>query len=175
MMKKVINKILLYGAACFLLTMSMVSCKRTLPDNGKTAVVNMANGWWVTYSVQGTPLLATPVFFSTYNTSENTTDSLWIDDLGNFWDFKGKVASDYTHLTFSNNACVNTYYDDTAQIANGKILLKAGHSRTGVLTDSIYFEIKFSDDEDANGNPAPYLNTYVVSGTARTGIIADDY
>ncbi len=129
----------------------------------------MSNGWWVNYSLGGTAQLPKPVFYSTYNTAANTTDSMWIDDLGLFWDFKGTVAIDYKSLTFSNPMCINTYYVDTAKVANGKVLLKAGHSKTGVATDSIYFEIQFSDDSPTYGN------TYIVSGTARTGIIADDY
>ncbi|MDR3712929.1 MAG: lipid-binding protein [Puia sp.] len=151
-----------------------MSCKRTLPDQGTTATVKMSNGWWVTYSLGGVSLLGDPVFMSTYNTAGNTADSMWVDDLGKFWDFKGVVGVDYKALTFSNPMCINDYYGDTAKIANGKVLLKAGHSRAGNVTDSIYFEIQYSDD-DTNMVAAPYFNTYIVSGTARTGFIEDDY
>lgn len=145
-----------------------LSCKKSSFDPGKTAAVNASNGWWVTYSVNGAPYYG-PVFFSTYNVSANTTDSLWIDDLEQFWQFKGKVALDYTNLTFSNPSCINEYYSSDAKVANGKIMPKAGHSKSGVVTDSIYFEIQFSDDSPAYGT------TFQVSGTARTGFIEDDY
>lgn len=155
------------------------SCKRTLPDNGATATPKMSNGWWVTYSVDGVVQPPGTVFITTYNTAGNTTDSLWIDDLGDFWDFKGTVGANYSALTFSNPLCLNDYYGDTAKVANGKVLPKAGHSKAGNITDSIYFEIQYSDDDtlDINGDPqpAPYYHTYIVSGTARTGFIEDDY
>jgi hypothetical protein len=51
-------------------------------------------------------------------------------------------------------------------LTEGKILPLAGKSRSGNVTDSIYFKANFSDDPS---------NTYVISGTARTGFIEDDY
>jgi hypothetical protein len=144
-------------------------CKKTLPSNGGTAVQNMSNGWWVNYYVGGVAQLPKPVFYETYNTASNTSDSMWINDLGLFWNFKGVVVVNYKALTFSNSLSINAYYADTAKIANGKILPKAGHSKAGNITDSIYLEIQFSDDSPAYGN------TYIVRGTARTGFIEDDY
>ena len=145
-----------------------VSCKKTLPDIGQTATQKASNGWWVNYYVDGAPQLPSPVFFTTYNSS-SSADSMWIDDLSKFWQFKGKVKIDYPSLTFGATGSENDYYPSTANIANGKILPKAGHSRAGNVTDSIYMEIQFSDDSPAFGT------TYIISGTARTGFIEDDY
>lgn len=161
------SKIFSY-AVLFSIIIGIGACKKSSFDPGTTKSPNASNGWWVTYSVGGSPIYG-PVFFSTYNTSADKADSMWIDDLEHFWQFKGKVALDYKALTFSNPSCQNEYYTSDAKIANGKILTKGGHSKSGVVTDSIYFEIQFSDDT------TPYGTTYQVSGTARTGFIEDDY
>lgn len=155
---------------------AMVSCKKSSYDPGTTKSPKASNGWWVTYSVGGSPI-AGPVFFSTYNTSADKADSMWIDDLKNFWTFKGKVALNYSALTFSNPVSVNGYYADTAIIANGKIIPKGGHSKSGVATDSLYMEIQFSDENTGAPDfiPTPYQTTFQISGTARTGFIEDDY
>jgi hypothetical protein len=139
--------------------------------SGPTSTIKMSNGWWINVSIMGQAgnLLSKPVFFETYNASSNVSDSLWIDDLGNFWNFKVLATSDYLNLTFKGTGLINNYYLDTVNINNGKILPKAGHSRAGNITDSIYMEVKFSDDSPAYGN------TYIIAGTARTGFIEDDY
>ena len=142
-----------------------VSCKKTYTP-GNTVAVKAANGWWVTFTQGGVDVYSLGHFFlSTYNTSAGD-DSLWIDDLGNSWNFKCKAKIDYNTLLFSTTNAQNEYYNITVNIANGKILPKGGHSRSGNITDSIYFESNFSDDP---------TNTYVISGTARTGFIEDDY
>jgi hypothetical protein len=152
------------------------SCTKKEPryastQEGNTATVKMNSGWWVNVSVQGQPgnLNSTPFFFSTYNTASNSPDSLWVDDLGNFWDFKVVVTANYPALTFAGTQIPNFYYGDSATVANGKILPKAGHSKAGNVTDSLYLEVTFSDDVPAYGN------TYIIAGTARTGFDEDDY
>ena len=154
----------------------LFSCTKQIPNRssaqaGTTATVKMSNGWWVNVSVKGQPgnLFSTPVFFQTYNTASNSPDSLWVDDLGNFWNFRIVATANYANLTFSAMGITNKYYADTVNISNGKVLLKAGHSRAGNITDSIYMETQFSDDSPAFGN------TYIIAGTARTGFDEDDY
>lgn len=158
----------------FSIIIALGACKKSSYDPGTTKSPKASNGWWVTYSKGGTPIYG-PVFFSTYNTSADKADSMWIDDLGNFTGFKGKVALNYKALTFSNPVMVNVSGADTLIVANGKIIPKGGHSKSGVATDSLYMEIQISDDTDANGYPDPYGTTYQISGTARTGFIEDDY
>ena len=146
-------------------TILSISCKKDLKP-GDTAAVKAANGWWVTFTKDGADVYGLGTFFiNTYNTSAND-DSLWIDDLGHSWQFKCKTKINYNDLSFSSTNVQNQYYNITVDIADGKILPKAGRSRSGNATDSIYFKTTFSDD------PA---NTYVISGTARTGFVEDDY
>lgn len=141
------------------------SCKKEIKP-GETAAVKTANGWWVTFTLDGSDIYGLGTFFlNTYNTSAND-DSLWVDDLGHSWQFKVKTKIDYNTLAFSTANAPNEYYNITVNITDGKILPKAGKSKSGVPTDSIYFKANFSDDPS---------NTYVISGTARTGFIEDDY
>ncbi|MFI5185309.1 MAG: lipid-binding protein [Chitinophagales bacterium] len=152
-------------AIFIVLTILSISCKKDLKP-ADTAAVKAANGWWVTFKLGGADVYGLGTFFfDTYNTSAND-DSLWVDDLGHSWQFKCKTKIDYNSLTFSTANAQNQYYNITVNIADGKILPKAGRSRSGNPTDSIYFKATFSDDPS---------NTYEISGTARTGFIEDDY
>jgi hypothetical protein len=150
-----------------LIFVSTFSCTKTAFDPGATVAKQAAGGWWVTFTSGGVDVfnLGT-VFLDTYNTSANG-DSIWVDDLGHTWDFKVKAQIDYKTLSFATTNAQNNYYNSQVTILNGKVLPKAGHSRAGNITDSIYFQAQFSDD--------PSNTTYVISGTMRTGFIEDDY
>ncbi len=150
--------------ATMLLVVSIISCKKTF-INGGTATQNMANSWWVNLQLGGANLTSTPYTFVTYNTSDHP-DSMWVDDLGNLYNFKCTVAVDYTNFTFSTSGSNNLYYPVTVVIKGGTILPKAGHSRTGKVVDSIYMKAHFSDDP---------TDTFTIAGTARTGFPEDDY
>ncbi len=153
-------------SSLIILAIIAISCKKTLPDYGQTSTEKASNGWWVTFTQGGVDIYGIgTVFLSTYNTSESP-DSIWIDDLHNTWDFKCKAAINYPALTFSTTSSQNQYYNITVSIQNGKILPNAGHSKSGNVADSIYMEATFSDDP---------TDTYIISGTARTGFIEDDY
>ena len=148
-----------------IVTIFSLSCKKDVHP-GETAAVKAAHGWWVTFTLGGSDVYGLGTFFiNTYNTSAND-DSLWVDDLGHSWQFKVKTKIDYSNLTFSTNNAPNEYYNITVNLTEGKILPLAGKSKSGNVTDSIYFKANFSDDPS---------NTYVISGTARTSFIEDDY
>jgi hypothetical protein len=153
---------------------ALSSCKKTLPDVGGTAAQKMANEWWVTLKLNGADQYGTHVKIKTSNTAAND-DSLWVDDYpagtsGNVWGFQVKTKADYNALTFSTPAAGTksavAAYPITVTITNGQVFPKMGHSRSGVIVDSIHMKIKFSDD------PA---NTYDISGQERTRLIEDDY
>lgn len=140
-------------------------CIKTEDPGGPTAKP-LANEWWITVTVDGNDILGGHVAFTTYNSAPDQ-DSIWVDDLGNFWNFKVKARADYKALTFSTTDAQNDYYDSKVTLSNGKILPNAGHSKTGNIADSIYVEAKFNDDPDNL--------TYIISGTARTFRAEDDY
>jgi Lipid-binding putative hydrolase len=153
----------------FILAVAIValsSCKKNLPDPGHTAPQNLANEWWVTFTLNGADLYNLGhQKIATYNTAANTSE-IWVDDLESTWDFKVKATADLNNLTFAASKAQNQYYNITADITNGKVLPNAGHSKTGKVTDSIYMQVKFSDDPG---------NTYTIAGTARTRWAEDDY
>ncbi|HEY4155286.1 MAG TPA: lipid-binding protein [Puia sp.] len=148
------------------IVIATVSCKKSTFDPGTTYAKKVANGWWVTALENGTDVGVGYFFLSTYNTS-GQPDSLWVDDNEQFWEFKVKAKIDMSALTLTTDNAQNEYYDSHVTIDNGKILLKAGHSTSGVITDSIYMEAHFDDDPDAA--------TWTITGTARTGFIEDDH
>ena len=151
----------------------LYSCeKKNLPDPGGTSVQNMANEWWVTYTVNGSDVLNVGhVQIATYNSSTNNNE-LWLDDMGNGaegYNFKVKVTADMNNFTFTATNAANTRYvqgsvnPQTVTITNGKILLGMAHSKSGNVTDSIYMQAQV-------GN-----STFIISGYARTRWPEDDY
>lgn len=163
------------------------------PAIDKTATYPMNGEWWVTYRIDdGTGSLADAgivwgigeighLKVLTYNTAENVSNKLWVSDVtdlsydasGNFWSYR--VISDLNlgSKSFSVDTATNAAYDShgnpyeiQVSIKNGKVLLGQGRSRTGVVTDSIYYEIEFSDDPGT---------IYYVAGHRRTGFYEDEY
>jgi hypothetical protein len=165
---------------------SLGGCRK-LPVPGKTATVNMSNGYWVTaYSSVNGLVSVTPansgmynhIFINTYNTTDNTTDSIWVDDmdaLGNLnsnnagYDFKVTAPANYTALTFNSSGYLGNWSDNnttSAQIVKGVIFPKGGKSPTGVATDSIYIQVVFQNNT---------ADTLTVLGVAFTGYPGDNY
>jgi Lipid-binding putative hydrolase len=158
------KKLIICSAALLVL---LSACKKNLPDVGGTASQKLANEWWVTLD-QGT---TKDVFgighfkISTYNTSANN-DSMWVDDLENGWQVKFKVNADYNNLTFATSNAANEYYPITVNLTDGKVLLSAGHSKSGNVVDSIHMKLEFSDDPGT---------IYEMNGGARTRFAEDEY
>ena len=83
----------------------------------------------------------------TYNTSANNPNEIFIDDQGNFWDFKIKATSDVNSLTFSATDALNLSYDDcTVTVTNAKILKNGGVQKNGSPADLISMDVEYSDD-----------------------------
>ena len=149
-----------------LVSMVVISaCKKNLPDPGATSAVKMANEWWVTLKQGNSDLIGTHVKIATYNTSGNS-DSIWVDDLENTWQFKVKAKANFDSLTFTTAQAQNEYYNITVNLMNGKVFPGKGKSKTGNVTDSIYMQAEFSDDPGT---------IYTISGHARTRFAEDDY
>ncbi len=150
------------------------SCKKQLPSVGGTSAQSIANEWWVTLTVGGQDVYNLGhKKLVTYNTSANNNE-VWVDDLKNGYGFKVKAIMDSHSLTFSSSNGDNQYYDSTkpanfpktVMLTEGKVLLNQGRSKSGNITDSIYFKTIFSDDPST---------TYIISGHARTRFTEDDY
>ena len=175
-MKKYISLALMTIALSF----GFVSCDvETNEEPGGTNVQNMAGRWTVSVSQvdeNGNVVFEPEDLFGvvdadlfTFNTANNSSSEMWIDDDGNFWSFKFKMPVNYGAGTFSATDVL--YNDDmreiaeliaagqtptdkngnpltaeTATITDGKILYGQGHNIHGMPTDSISFYVTFSDD-----------------------------
>jgi hypothetical protein len=163
-MKKI--RSIIYALLTLLVVVSLASCQKDV-NAGGTQVQSLAGEWWVKFDGGSHYYLV-----STYNTAANLPTEMWIDDGNNaysFWDIKGKVSVNAVNKTFSGTNIVNQYYDSQFTITNGKVLTNAATSPgTKTKTDSIYFEITFSDD-----TPTPVK--HIISGYARTRWDADDH
>jgi hypothetical protein len=143
---------------------TFLSCSKK-PDTGGTSAQKVANEWWVTFKTGGVDFYGlgyTQLF--TYNTAGNNGD-IWVDDGTNTWEYKVKAQVDYSNLTFKATNSADEYNGITATITDGKILVNAAKSKTGNVTDSINFTVKFSDDP----------RTWTIAGHARTRFSEDDY
>ena len=168
-MKKVLYLAMLLFCATF------TSCEKE--EIGGTATENIAGDWYVTIDLTDgngevvpgyEDLLGGRVHLLTYNTAANTSDQLYVDDLGEIWEFKVKTTCDVNAQTFSTTGAVaNEYYDCDVTITGGKILPKAGRQNNGSPADSIVFYVSFSDDDDPS-------TIYKISGIRYSGLEEND-
>lgn len=137
-----------------------------------TATYPLSGDWTVTFSIETAPGQFEPLVdhgeLFIYNTSANIPTEVWVDDHGSFWDFKVKSPADARARTFGGNELQNESYDSQVTITNGQVFVDAVRVN-GILRDSIYFQVSFNDDEDAEGNPDPFGTIYHVYGHRSTG------
>src|SRR6478609_2007821 len=111
--------IMMFLTSIFLSSLS--SCvKESDDDAGGTATQAMAGEWWIQLGVNNE--LVVPTYFKilTYNTAENVSTKMWIDDLEDLWPFKIKMDVNPADKTFTANASASTYSDITVTLKNGK-------------------------------------------------------
>lgn len=173
-MKKVIYSFIMLAAV------ALTSCEKD--EIGGTATEALAGEWYVTADwaddngdvVMEDPFGAGQFIVNTYNTAANVPTEMWLDDLGNYWEFKVKIASDINALTFKTNGAVKDVYNDIdVTIEGGKILPGAATTPHGTPADSIVFYVSFSDDY-ANYQQAYGYTKYKFSGYRYTGLASDD-
>jgi hypothetical protein len=168
------KKLNIYTILALMLVLGMGSCKKA-PVIGGTATQALAGEWWVKLDngADATGDFGPGYYnFSTYNTAANIPTEMWVDDDNNaksFWDIKGKVTTNVANRTFSGTNIANQDYTSTFTITNGVIIPNAATAPGSKdKTDSIYFNITFSDD--------PVLGTvHKVAGYKRTGFSQDDH
>jgi hypothetical protein len=160
----------IYTILFTLLALFFTSCQKDI-EPGETAVRSMSNEWWLEWD--GLPETFFP--FSTYNTADNNTTQMWLDDNFTFKtltgdeQLKGKVNVDLNNLTFSGTDIPNAdpNLPITFTVTNGKIIPNGAKGPvSGAVTDSIYFELAFSDEPGT---------VYKMSGYARTRFAEDDH
>lgn len=155
----------------------LASCEKD--EIGGTATQALAGEWYVTVDAVDAngAVLYEDVFgigrnvVNTYNTAANIPTEMYMDDLGNIWEYKIKMKSDINTLTFSTDGAVsNEYYDSKVTIDGGKVLLGAATSPHGTPVDSIVYYVTFSDDDNIPGAYAKLK----FSGYRYTGLVVDE-
>lgn len=164
------KKIILASAVIF--TSVLMGCENEV-DPGKNPLMQMSNEWWAQIYVPDGSGGLTDIgqgyqHLMTSNTASGTADSLFVDDFDGLLELKAKVACDAKTLTFTTNgeAVRERYTDGTVIIENGRVLVKAGKSTSGVTVDSIYFEAEFDWDPG---------QIYILAGHGRTGFPEDEH
>jgi len=133
------------------------------------------------YPVYGDLFGAGLVNINIFNTAADDGQEVWITDRGNYWDFKVKCKVNMDNLTFgSADTLIDEQWGVKVVVQNGKIMEEASLQPSGIMSDSIYFEIWLEDigpyingavGSDIIGE-ADYLN---VSGFRRTGFLEDEH
>lgn len=171
-MKKAIYLLMMCAGVLFL-----ASCEKD--EIGGTTTEALAGEWYVTVDAvdaNGT-VLYEDVFglghqlIYTYNTAANVPTDLYMDDMGNIWEYKVRMKSDINSLTFKTEGAVdNEYYDCKVTIEDGKILPGAATTPHGTPADSIVYYVTFSDDDYV---PSVY-SKLKVAGYRYTGLAEDE-
>lgn len=130
-----------------------------------TATQAVAGEWWTTFSQGGQDLTGYQQI-TTSNTAANVPTEFLITDNAHQWDYKVKVPLNLDARTFGGTGLANLAYPITVNVTNGKILPGAAISTGGNVTDSIYFDLEFSDDPGV---------IYNVAGYRRTGFLEDEH
>ncbi len=159
------SKLLIFLA---FLSFGVVSCDLgDDPEVTGTATEAVAGEWWVTFSAGGEDLTGYTEL-TTSNTAANVASEFLITDNAHQWDYKVKSPLNLSAQTFGGTGLQNLVegYDITMSITNGKILENVATSTGGNVTDSIYFDIEFSDDPGT---------IYTVAGYRRTGFLEDEH
>jgi hypothetical protein len=155
---------LLKKIALFVLPVVLASCSKD-PDVENTTTVNMAGEWYVRYYAGGSAI--NPYFRTlTYNAADPSGNQVWVDDEKE-WPLKAKFNVDYKNLAFTSTSTINiSDSSETVKLIEGKVLPKAGRSKTGVVVDSIYLKLEFTSDPGTE---------YELKGHQRTGFFEDEY
>ena len=141
------------------------------PEPGGTAVQAVTGEWFTTFTVNGVDVYNLGYqLITTSNTAANSADEFLITDrLPNGYSqyaYKLKTPLNLDDKTFGGTGLVNLVYDITATITDGKIISKAVNLPSGIVADSIHFNIEFSDDPGT---------IYTVGGYRRTGFQEDEH
>ncbi|HBN03701.1 MAG TPA: hypothetical protein DD396_06610 [Bacteroidetes bacterium] len=182
------SKYIIFG----IMAISAISCQKEY----ETELLNgsdLAGEWYVETGIDGEVFASLGhQLISTYNTAAED-GSIWLDDHGHIWPMKGKIsaapgATSFSG-TFENLEAPMYSYDTldvirdesidpidsvtqnlegyyTINVKEGKVISGAGHSKTGVMVDSIYIRAEFGDDPGTD---------YEFAGHRRTGFLEDDY
>lgn len=125
----------------FSVAFGTVSCQDDF-DPGQTKVMKISGKWYVREYVKSgnsyDPISSKDYFLiRTYNTAKDSDKDMYIDDIN------GGVFDLHTLSVNVENMTFKSVDGETGDVFdNGSVFTDMGRSKTGVLTDSIYFELK---------------------------------
>ena len=162
-MIKTMNKAgaLLLGAALL-----FSACTKD-PEVERTNTEEFGGEWYIQYYESGQSLTDYHKIL-TYNTADPNSSQVWVDD-PDVWPFKAKLDVDPQAFTFkAMNGATDVANGSglTIKVYEGKVMPKAGKSKSGNTVDSIYLKVEFSDDPGT---------IYEIKGHQRTGFFEDEY
>ena len=144
-----------------LLMFSFYACQEDVDvEVGKTATLKMAGQWWLHEYDDAMVEQDNWLEAYTFNTSENTTDSIWLEL--HDYDLRVKVAISLSAETFTATQTEDVVSGGAYDIADGKIIRNATTTMGGHTVDSIYFTLNDGTD------------TYIYAGQRFTGFPEDD-
>lgn len=127
------------------LSTSFFSCEQqeSVPDENIIVTKDIVGTWVVEVEREGAHYTYNTI--ALYNTSDNSDDAIWIDDLEHSWGLKVKADLNFSDLTFSGTDLDELYYGVTVNITEGQIIKDGATTPSGDTTDSISFKAEFSD------------------------------
>lgn len=139
----------LYYIIC-VLAILFTSCKKS--ERGGPSVQSMLGDWYVVDDGVNANLETTledpfgigHFEFVTFADS-NSTNQMWISDLGNFWEFQIRVDINLDSMTFETKT-PQTAGSCEVTVKGGRIMPNATITPDGMPADSIICYISFSDD-----------------------------
>lgn len=160
-MKNIVLKIFLSIAIIGLI----YSCSKK-PDVEYTSTYKMSGEWYTKYYDGGAAVTDYHKML-TYNTSDPASNKVWVVDTL-VWPFKARFDVDYTSLAFKSLAATDNLQvpGEKVKVYEGKVIPLGGRSKSGVIVDSIYLKVEFTDDPGT---------VYEIRGHQRTGFFEDEY
>jgi len=133
----------------------------------KSPVIEMSGDWYVQTFV-GSSVVVGYSLITTSNASADNGTEIQIFDQQNIWWFNAKVPVNLGALTFAGDNLASNVegYEITVNITNGSIVKGGTTSTSGLTTDSISFDIEFSDDPGT---------IYTIAGYKSTGFLEDEH
>jgi hypothetical protein len=139
-------------------------------DAGGTPSEALNGEWFIDVSDEAGNVYVQHALHKTYDDNEGkmyVSDRIGPGDSDfSGWWLVSKVNYDVKTLTFSATDADNEADGSVVTITEGKILKNAGHTKTGGITDSIYFKGVFDYDPET---------VIIFSGHRRTGFHEDEY
>ncbi|AWH83825.1 hypothetical protein HYN59_01255 [Flavobacterium album] len=135
---------------------------------GGTTTQQMNGEFWIDIADPDGNVVVEHALHKLYDMDGNLyiTDRVGSDDTFTGWYTEAELDYNLDNLTFSATEADNTSDGSVVTITEGKILKGAGHSKSGGVTDSIYFKAVYDYD------PGTVLT---FAGTRRTGFEEDEY